>query len=122
MIFFDFHPAAPAITALAPLQFVINEIEIDGKMGGNTLDECNKCGPVRLSSRPKAQHALSIAEFSATMTDDASLAESCRQGSTGDVLPGGEGFRFHVPPPLLRARYPRPDGSDRRRIPDCRLA
>jgi phospholipid/cholesterol/gamma-HCH transport system permease protein len=67
LIFLDFHPAATAVPALAPFQFVIDKLEVDGKVCRNALYNCDQRWTVRLAGRPKAQHPLSIAEFSATM-------------------------------------------------------
>ena len=67
LIFLDLHSAAATVTALPPFQLVIEEFKIDGKVSGKTFDQSDQCGSMRLASGPKAQHALSIAEFSATM-------------------------------------------------------
>src|SRR5579883_3097752 len=68
LILFDFHPAAAPIAALAAFEFVIDEVKIDWKVRRNALHYSDQGGAVGLTGRSKAQHALSIAEFSATMT------------------------------------------------------
>ncbi len=68
LILLDFHPAAPSEAALAPLQFVIDEVEIHGEMRRKAFHESDQCLAMRFTGRSKAQHALSIAEFSVTMT------------------------------------------------------
>ena len=68
LILLDFHPSATAIPTLAAFQFVIDELKIDRKVRRNALHEGDQGWSVRLSGGSKAQHSLSIAEFSATMT------------------------------------------------------
>jgi phospholipid/cholesterol/gamma-HCH transport system permease protein len=67
LVLFDLHSATATVSTLASFQLVIDEFEIDGKMGWNALHKGYQCGPVRLAGRPKAQHSLSIAEISVTM-------------------------------------------------------
>src|SRR5262249_44525537 len=111
-----FHPSAATVAALTPLQLVIDKVKIDGKVSRNSLQKGDQGGTMGLAGRPKAQHALRIAEFSVTMAHDAFFVESCRQGSTGSDLPQRQGFRFPVQTPRLRARHSSADGFDRRWI------
>jgi phospholipid/cholesterol/gamma-HCH transport system permease protein len=67
LIFLNFHPSAPAVASLPPFQFMIDKLKVDGKVCRNALYNCDQGWTVRLAGRPKAQHPLSIAEFSATM-------------------------------------------------------
>src|SRR4051812_384358 len=46
---------------------MIDKVKIDRKMRWKALHQGNESGSVRLAGRSKAQHPLSIAEFSATM-------------------------------------------------------
>jgi phospholipid/cholesterol/gamma-HCH transport system permease protein len=67
LILFDLHPAPAAIAPLAAFEFMINEVKIDGKMRWEALHQGDQGRAVRLAGRSKAQHPLSIAEFSVTM-------------------------------------------------------
>src|SRR5688572_6540733 len=48
-VFFDFLPAATAITALAAEEFVIGGFEVEGKASRQPFNECNKSLPVRFA-------------------------------------------------------------------------
>ena len=78
MVLLDLHPATTPISALTPFQLVVNEVEIDGKMSRYAFHMGDQRGAVRFAGSPKAQHTLSIAEFSVTMTNDALIAETRR--------------------------------------------
>src|SRR6476646_6066082 len=67
LILFDLHPAPAAIAPLAAFEFMINEVKIDGKMRWEALHQGDQGRAVGLAGRSKAQHPLSIAEFSVTM-------------------------------------------------------
>src|SRR5262249_7180828 len=67
LILFDLHPPAAAIAPLAAFEFMINGVKIDGKMRWKALHQGDQGRAVRLAGRSKAQHPLSIAEFSVTM-------------------------------------------------------
>jgi len=68
LVLFDLHSTAAAIPALATAEFVVDEIEIDREVGRNALYDGDQGRSVGFAGSPKAQHALSIAEFSVTMT------------------------------------------------------
>src|SRR5215467_11359701 len=67
LILFDLHPPAAPIAPLPAFEFMINEVKIDGKMRWEALHQGDQGRAVRLAGRSKAQHPLSIAEFSVTM-------------------------------------------------------
>ena len=60
LIPFYLHPAAPPKTALPTLQFMIDEIEIDGEVSWHAFHESDQRLAVRFASRPEAQHGSSI--------------------------------------------------------------
>src|SRR5579884_1967102 len=61
MVSFDFHSSAASISALAALQFVIDKVEVDRQVRGNTFDECNQRLSMRFARRPEPEH---VAEYS----------------------------------------------------------
>ena len=56
LISLNFHPAAAAVTALAPFEFMIDEFEIHGQMGRDTFYKSNQGLAVRFAGRSEAQH------------------------------------------------------------------
>jgi hypothetical protein len=58
----DLHTAAAAITALTAPEFVIDEVEVDGEVGGDALQQRYQGLTVRLPGSSKAEHDASITQ------------------------------------------------------------
>ena len=55
-ILFDFHASAPAITALAALQLIVDKVEIDREIGRKPFHQSDQSLAVGLAGRAISQH------------------------------------------------------------------
>jgi len=69
LVSFNFHPAAPAVSALTAPKLVVDEVEVHRQVGWKALHQGNQGLAVRFTGGAKREHIASIARKSLTLKE-----------------------------------------------------